>query len=103
MAARVGDKDGKSIPEACIQVMPAGVRSESELASVLVSGQTDQNGSYNSNALAPGKYLVLASEAMVDATPESIGKLWRARLKAKEIVIEPGKTVVVSLEPVRME
>jgi hypothetical protein len=103
VSARVGDEDGKPVPEAYIRLMPAGVRSEPELASVLVSGQTDQNGSYNSNALAPGKYFVLASEAMVDATPESIGKLWRARLKAREIVIEPGKTVAVSLEPVRME
>jgi Carboxypeptidase regulatory-like domain len=100
-SVRVADKDGNSIPDSFVLIMPADVYSESELAAALVSGRTDQDGLYSSYTLAPGKYYALASSAEIDRTPESINKLWRARLtKAKEVELSSGKMAQVTLEPV---
>jgi hypothetical protein len=100
-SVRVADKDGNPIPDSFVLIMPADVYSEAELAAALVSGQTDQEGRYSSHTLAPGKYYVLASSTEIDPTPESINKLWRARLtKAKEVELSSGKMAQVTLEPV---
>jgi hypothetical protein len=53
--------------------------------------------------LAPGKYLVLATVAPVDATPESIGKLLRSRSHAQEVEIAANGTAQVTLLPVTLE
>lgn len=86
------------MPYTNVFVMPADARSEAVLASILVSGQTDQNGRYESPALPPGKYFVLASGMPLDTSPETIGRLWRSRLKAKEVDIGSNAMVQVSLE-----
>jgi hypothetical protein len=103
LGASVADKEGRPISDGYVLVMPASARSEPELADAMISGQLDQNGFYNSDALAPGKYLVLASETRVDPTPEAMSRLWRARIRAKEIVIEPGKTMQLALQPITLE
>jgi hypothetical protein len=45
-----------------IAVMPAAAMDKAMLAARLVTGMTDQNGDYRSEALAPEKYLALASD-----------------------------------------
>ncbi|MBZ5625622.1 MAG: hypothetical protein LAQ69_44050, partial [Acidobacteriia bacterium] len=44
IGARVTDKDGNPVPAIAVLVMPADVRSEAILQSVLVTGETDQTG-----------------------------------------------------------
>jgi hypothetical protein len=83
--------------------MPESANSEPALAAELISGQTDQNGGYSSDMLAPGKYLVLASAAPVDSTPESIGKLLRSRTHAQEVEIAANGTAQVTLLPAALE
>jgi hypothetical protein len=103
VSAKVTDKDGNPVPDSYVLIMPSSVTSESALASNLISGQTDQNGVYSSDMLAPGKYLVLASSAAVDSTPDSIGKLLRSRSHAQEVEIAANGTAQITLPRVAME
>ena len=48
--------------------------------------------------MTPGKYFVLASGLPLDTSPETIGKLLRAKTKAKEVDISAGVTAQVTLE-----
>jgi hypothetical protein len=98
LSTTVVDKDGKPIPDSYVLIMPAEIVSEAEFASALVSGQTDQNGRYSSDTLAPGKYYLLASSTPIEPTPESIGPLTRSRVsKATEIDIGAGQSVQLML------
>jgi hypothetical protein len=101
LAAKVAGSDGKGVPDANVILMPKDAASKADLAAMRITGQTDQNGGYSSPALAPGHYYVLATPSDVtDWSPESIGKLWGARLKAHEVEVGPNATVQVTLEPV---
>jgi hypothetical protein len=97
--AKVADKDGNPVPDSYVLIMPAEATTEAALAAALMNGQTDQNGVYTTNALAPGKYLVLASTTPVDTSPESIGKLYLARTHAQEKTLAPNANVSVTLAP----
>lgn len=99
LAAKVTDKDGNPVADSRVIVLPASAPSEAILADAMIQGQTDQKGVWTSNRFAPGKYYLLASETPVDKSPESIGRLWRARLQAKEIEVGPNATVEVTLSP----
>lgn len=103
ISAKVADKDGNPVPNSYVLTLPQGATTEALLAAQLISGQTDQNGVYSSDMLAPGKYLVLASTAPVDMTPESISKLWRARSHAQEVEVSANGTAQVNLVPATME
>jgi len=103
VGVRVVDKDGNPVPDMRIAIMPAEIRSEGMLASKLVSGLSDQAGQYTSGTLAPGKYYVAASGESVDATVDSIEKVWRSRTRFKEIDLAPSRTTQVTLEPVKIE
>lgn len=103
VSARVADKDGNPVPDSYVIIVPSSANSESALAANLISGQTDQNGVYSSDMLAPGKYLVLASSAPVDSTPESIGKLLRSRSHAQEVDIAANGAAQITLQPVALE
>jgi hypothetical protein len=82
--------------------MPAGASSEAELASLISYGMADQNGRYESRALPPGKYFVLASSLPLDTSPETMGKLLRAKARAKEVDISAGATAQVTVEHIEM-
>ena len=99
LTVSVSGKDSKPIPHSNVFVMPTSAVSEADLASVLVAGQADQRGIYTTTALAPGKYYVLASGLLLDTSPETLGAVWRARLKAKEVQIAPRATTHVTVEP----
>jgi hypothetical protein len=99
IGARVADSDGNPLGNCSVILLPASAGSEAELAALMQSGQTDQTGAWKSGTLAPGKYYVLASHAPVDKSPEDVGRLWRARLRAQEINLGPGATAQVKLEP----
>ena len=97
--AKVADKEGHPVPDSYVLIMPAEATTEAALAAGLINGQTDQKGIHTPNALAPGKYLVLASTTPIDMSPESIGKLFQARTRAQEITLAPNANVSVTLAP----
>lgn len=103
ISVKVTDKDGNPVPGSYVLILPSSARSEPLLAAMLASGQADPNGVYSSRTLAPGKYYVIAGPGPVDPSPESISKLWYARLKAKEVEVGAGATVQVTLEPLSIE
>jgi hypothetical protein len=103
VSAKVADKDGNPVPDSYVLIMPSSASSEPALAASLISGQTDQNGVYSSEMLAPGKYLVLASSAPVDSTPEGIGKLMRTRSHAQEVEIAANGNQQTTLAPVAVQ
>jgi hypothetical protein len=102
LSVRVNDRDGKPVPNPNVFVMPARAGSEVDLASLISYGMADQNGRYESRALPPGKYFVLASSLPLDTSPETIGKLLGAKTRAKEVDIGPGATAQVTVEHIEM-
>jgi hypothetical protein len=100
---QVNDKDGNPAADLHVFVLPAEVTSEAILQARLVQGQTDQTGLYTSQTLPPGKYYVVATDETVDATLESIGRLWRSRNRFHDVTLPPGGTVQVRLEPGKIE
>ncbi|MCW5979139.1 MAG: carboxypeptidase regulatory-like domain-containing protein [Bryobacteraceae bacterium] len=98
VSAKAVDRDGNPIADSYVLILPAEVRAEADLASALISGQTDQNGVYSSRPLATGKYYLLASNTPSDATPETIRTLWNLRPNAKEVEIGAAGTAQATLE-----
>ena len=101
IAASVSDKDGNPSPDAAIAIVPSGTPSETALPAFAVFGSADQNGTYTSLPLAPGKYLVLATRDPFPLTPEGMALLWSFRSRATEADIGPKADVRVMLAPVR--
>ena len=97
IAVSVADKKGNPSGDAQIILMPADAPSEAELSARVIRGRTDQTGTYKSPVLAPGKYLVTASEEEFGPTPESISKLWQARANFKEVELTAKSSTAVSL------
>jgi hypothetical protein len=105
VTAMVSDNEGKAVCDADVALMPASADSEAALASVMTWGNTDSYGAWTSEAIAPGKYYVIAGFLPVDRSPDSIGKLWRARTntEAEQIEVGPGATVRLGLRPAELE
>ena len=104
LETRVADGDGDPVAGAHVIVIPKEAKTVRTLAATRVTGETDQNGEYTSPGLAPGAYYVLATKAAVtDYSPETISTLFNARLKAKEVQVEPSDTVQLTLEPTVLE
>jgi hypothetical protein len=101
VTATVSDKDGNPIPDAAISIIPSGTPSESALPVFAIFGSADQNGSYTSLPLAPGKYLVLATANAFPLTPEGMAALWSLRSHATQADLGPKAAVRVTLTPVR--
>ncbi|MFN3322533.1 MAG: collagen binding domain-containing protein [Bryobacteraceae bacterium] len=102
-SARVADRDGGSVAGAYVYVIPRGAACEPELSDTVRIGQVDQHGFYRTGALAPGPYLVLASGEPFDPSPEGVARLWRVRLKAREVEIAPGGSLHVDLQPAAID
>ncbi len=103
IAARVADKDGNPVADIRVLVIPAIMPSEAFLYDMLRGWSTDQLGQYKSATLAPGKYLVAASNDVIDATPESVNRIWRSRNRFREVDLAPNGSAQVTLEPVKFE
>jgi hypothetical protein len=101
--AKVADKESNPVPDSYVLIMPAEATTEAALAAALITGQTDQKGIHTTNALAPGKYLVLASTTPTDMSPECIGKLFQTRTRAQEITLAPNANLTVTLAPTAVE
>jgi len=103
VAAKVTDKDGNAIPDARVLVIPGDAVSEGVMAARLVEGRTDQTGSYTSQTLEPGKYLVAACDETVNASAESIDKVWHARNRFQEVTVAPNGQTQVNLNVIKLD
>ena len=98
LGATVRDKDGKPISGVSVVIMPSDVRSEAELAERLISGVTDEAGSYANRSVPPGKYLVIPAQFRPDPSVDRISQLWALRQKAKPIEVPAKGSVYVELD-----
>jgi len=87
-------------PGAQILILPDALGDEAILAAAMVAGQADNTGSYTSRSLAPGKYHVMATDILIDRTPELIGQIRRARTRGQEVDLGPNATASVTLSEV---
>jgi hypothetical protein len=97
VTAKVQDKDGHPVSDQNVVLMPATTPSDAQLAAMLVSGQTDQNGVFTSPVIEPGKYLVLATPMDINRTPEMITRLSGMRNRATEVELGPAGKAEVTL------
>jgi len=102
ISARVTNKDGAPVPDVSVLMIPSDVSSPAMLQAAMAAGQTDQTGVSTSHVLAPGKYYVIATESLINATPECIDRIWRALTKFTETTVAPDGTAQVSLAPVTL-
>jgi hypothetical protein len=79
-----------------VVVVPASATTPADLARTMVWGRA-ANGTWTSPTLAPGNYLVLASQAPVDLSVDTVERLFRARGRAIEANPSPGASVPVKL------
>jgi len=99
VSARVADKDGNAVADCNVVILPPESDGEAALAGAMKRGSTNQVGEWQSPTLPPGKYFVLATNDMIDKSPEVIGKLWKARNRGAEIEITAGGKASVKLAP----
>ena len=99
VGTRVADKDGNPVADCTVVILPATSPNEAVFAAAVKTGKTDQAGAWSSATLAPGKYFVLATSGTVDRSPETIGKLWKARSRGEEVEIAPNGKVSATLSP----
>jgi hypothetical protein len=93
----VADKDGKTIPDINVALMPDGVLTEAGLAAATVTGKTSQNGTWNSPSLGPGKYFAIASRLPTDKSPEAIARLADAKSKVMSIDLVAGQSLQITI------
>lgn len=85
LAVRVLDNDGNPVPGSYVTVIPADSSPPALLAARMISAPADGHGLFNSGCLAPGKYNVIATSAPTEPTPESLGRIFKARSSSNEI------------------
>jgi hypothetical protein len=101
IAVSVADSEGKPVPGATVILIPQSVASAPSLSRLSVRGQTDQNGSYISPALTPGKYRVLATtQGLRWTVPEDLERLLLVLFQAKDVEVAPNGVAQVALEPI---
>jgi hypothetical protein len=103
VSARVADKDGNPVADCTVAVLPATADNEAVFAALVRNGKTNQSGAWTSPTLAPGKYFVLATSETVDRSPETTGKLWKARNRGEEVEIAPNSNASATLAPKPLE
>ena len=99
MKGKVADKDGNAVPDCFIAVMPASADSEAEMTAAVDFEVSDQNGTWSTHRMAPGKYYVVASQFPFDLSPEGAARLWHARMSAHEVDLDPGAAEQVIVTP----
>ena len=99
----VADSEGKPVPDATIILLPDSVTTVPLLSRLADRGQTDQNGSFRSPPLPPGKYRILASAQSVRwDVPEDLEKVLLLMFQAKEVELSANAMLTMSLEPVQI-
>ena len=99
LIVNTADKDAKPAPDLNIAVVPATAPNEAAVATLMITGKTDQNGAWTSPMLAPGRYYAVATSDPIDKSPEFIGKLWAARGSSKVLDLRPKATESLTVAP----
>ena len=99
IGTQVADKAGNPVADCTVVILPATSPNEAVFAAAVKTGKTNQAGAWSSPTLAPGKYFVLATSGTVDRSPETTGKLWKARNRGEEVEIAPLGKVSATLSP----
>ena len=103
LAVRAADANGNSAPDATVIVIPDSVTNMPALSRVLTHGQTDQNGSYTSRSLAPGKYRILATSQPVRwEIPGDLQRVLLVLFQAKEVELGSLDNLQVTVGLVEM-
>jgi hypothetical protein len=101
IVVNVADSEGKPVPGATVILIRQSVASAPSLSRLSVRGQTDQNGSYISPALTPGKYRVLATtQALRWTVPEDLERVLLVLFQAKDVEVAPNGAAQITLEPI---
>jgi hypothetical protein len=95
IATRVADKDGNSVSDATVVVLPEAADSEAVLAAALKYGKTDRTGLWTTPTLPPGKYSAILLKNPFDRSPETISLVWKSRATAQTVDLSPnGKSTI---------
>lgn len=103
LAVQLADKDRNPVSNACVFVVASSSASEGEIASSVISGQSDQKGSWLSPTLAPGKYRVIATTLPVPLTPETISWLYQIQDRFETVEVKPKDLLQTTVVPVTMQ
>jgi len=108
--SRVVDANGQPSIHSAVIVSPASVQSESELATAMVEGLTNDDGVFETRSLSPGRYFVIATDnpppyatigpggrLEIQRSPEALTRLLRARFRGQSVEVGPRATVLVNL------
>jgi hypothetical protein len=95
---KVVDKDKNALPDTTFVILPADIGSPALLADSMIRTSTDQNGTYTSDRLAPGKYIVIATDSVIDYSADCIDKLWALRNKMDAVELAPNGSLSLTLE-----
>jgi hypothetical protein len=95
VTVHVVSKKGEPISDRSVVLVPAIADSESSVAGALISGLTDQDGTYSTTQISPGKYYVITTPLSIRPTLEVVSVVWQARTHAD--TIELGKNGQVSI------
>jgi protocatechuate 3,4-dioxygenase beta subunit len=100
IAVQVRDAEGKPVPGAWVVIARPGADSEASFAAAMGVSKTDPIGNCRFTAVAPGKYLVLATQFPVDLSRDRVARAFRALAKAKQVEVGSGVSVVLNVTPV---
>jgi Carboxypeptidase regulatory-like domain len=95
----VADKDGNPAPECSVIILPETAPNDAMVAASMRISKSDQSGRWRTVTMAPGKYIVLATMDTVNRSPETVGKIWKARTRGETVEIAKGGKPSVKLEP----
>ncbi len=101
LTALVEDRKGNPVSDVAVVVFPKDVRSEADLADAFAVATTDESGRCVVKDLAPGPYLVMATDQPVSRAVESMERIWASRRRATAVLVEPaGAPAQVTLQAV---
>jgi len=101
IAVTVADAVGKPVPYATVMLIPDSATSAPQLSRFSVHGTTDQNGSYTSPPLVPGKYKVLATaQTVLFNVPDDLERLLLVMFQSKNVEVAPKSTLQVAVAPI---
>jgi len=101
VAVSIKDALENPVSGATVVLIPESVTTTPALARFAVHANADQNGTYTSPPLAPGKYRALATTQSVRwDVPEDLEKVLLAMYQAKDFDVAPKSAAQITVEPV---
>jgi hypothetical protein len=97
------DRDGNPVADAFVYIVPSEILPEGAVTKIWVTGNTAQNGVFESPTVAPGKYDVLAIQRQISTVPEDVRALLAARTGATQVTVETGKAAKVEVKQTRVD